>query len=124
MLVVTVRVFPWFVLFVPLFLGEKLCLILVRFSSFSVVCFENSDVNRLSLSVMMSCGMQCNCMISFPKSVANCRVSWFYLHGMQWLIFVRRLMTTSILSYPSELGKSMIKSTTIDFHGWSGTWFD
>ena len=33
-------------------------------------------------------------------------------------------MTTSIVSYLSEFGKSVMMSLAIDFHRWSGIWFD
>ena len=84
----------------------------------------NSDVNRLPLSVIISRGMLCNRMISFRNSVANCGASRSFLDGIKWLIFVRRSMTTSNVSYPFEFGNSVMKSIAIDFHGWSGTSFD
>ena len=92
--------------------------------SFSVVCFHNSDVNRLPLSVMMLRGMPCNRMISFKKSVANSRASRSFLQGIKWLNFVRRSITTRIVSYPSEFGKSGMKSIAIDVHRLSLTSFD
>ena len=91
---------------------------------FSVVYFHNSDVNRLPLFVILSRGMPCNRMTSFRKSVVKCHVLRSFLHGMKGQIFVSRSMVTSIVSYPSEFGKSVMKSITIDFHGWSGIMFD
>ena len=89
--------------------------------SFSMVCFYNSDVNRLPLSLIISRGMPCNRMISLKNSVANGRASRSRLPGMKWLLLVRRSMTTSMVSYLYELGKSVMKSISIDIHGWSGT---
>ena len=97
---------------------------LLSIPSFSVVFFHKSEVNRLPLSVMTFLGMPCNRMISLRNIVANFRAFRFLLQGMKWLILVRRSMTTRIVSYPSEIGRSMMKSMAIDFYGWSGTSLD
>ena len=43
---------------------------------------------------------------------------------MKWLLLVSRSMTTSIVSYSSDVGRSLMGSIAIDFHGRSGPSFD
>jgi len=88
--------------------------------NFPVVSFHRSQVNSVPLSVMISCGSPCSLTISFMKRLANCRASRSFEHGMKWLILVSRSMTTSMVSYPSDFGRSVMKSMAIDFHGRSG----
>jgi len=92
--------------------------------NFPVVSFHRSEVNSVPLSVMISRGSPCSLTISFMKRLANCRASMSFEHGMKWLILVSRSMTTSMVSYPSHFGRSVMKSMAIDFHGRSGASFD
>jgi len=92
--------------------------------NFPVVSFHRSEVNSVPLSVMISCGSPCSMTISFMKRLANCRASRSFKHGMKWLILVSRSITTSMVSYPSDFGRSVMKSMAIDFHGRSGASFD
>ena len=105
----------------PSVCGWKAVLNLLSVPKFLVVSFHNSEVNRLPLSVMISLGMPCSRTICCMKSIANCRASRSFRHGIKWLILVRQSMTTSIVSYPFEFGKSVMKSIAIDHEGWSGT---
>ena len=57
------------------------------------------------------------------KSVVNCHASKSILHDIKEFILVRGSMTTSIVSYLSDSGKSVVKSLAIDRQGWSGTSF-
>ena len=91
--------------------------------NFSVICFHSLEVNRLPLSVMMSLGIPCNLRICCMKSVVNCRAYKAFLHDIKWPILVRRSMTTSIVSYSSDSGKSVMKSIVIYRQDWSGTSF-
>jgi len=92
--------------------------------NFPVVSFHRSEVNIVPLWVRISCGMLCSLTISFMKRLANCRASRFLEDGMKWLILVSRSMTTSMVSYHSDFGRSVMKSIAIDFHGRSGASFD
>jgi len=85
--------------------------------SFAVVSFHRSEVNSVPPSVMISCGSLCSLTISFMKRIANRRASRSFEHGMKLLILVSRSMTTSMVSYPSDFGRSVMKSIVIDFHG-------
>ena len=96
---------------------------LLSISKFLVVSFHSSEVNRLPLSVIISLWIPCSRTIYCMKSVANCRASRSFQHGIKWLILVRRSMTTSIVSYPFEFGKSVMKSISMDRQDWSGTSF-
>ena len=107
----------------PSVCGWKAVLNHLSIPKFFVVSFHNSEVNRLPLSVMISLGIPCRRTTCCMKSVANCRASRSFRHGIKWLILVRRSMTTSIVSYPFEFGKSVMKSIAIDRQGWSGTSF-
>ena len=91
--------------------------------NFSVICFHSPEVNRLPLSVMISLGIPCNLTICCMKSVVNCRASKFFLHDIKWLISVRQSRTMNIVSYPSDSGKSVMKSIAIERQGCSGTSF-
>ena len=91
--------------------------------NFSVICFQSPEVTRLPRSVIISLGIPCNLTICCRKSVVNCRASKSFLHHIKWLILVRRSMTTSIVSYPSDCGKSVMKSIAFKRQGWSGTSF-
>ena len=91
-------------------------------SSF-VVSFHKSDVNIFPQSVIISFGNPWSRNISLIKLFANCRAFIFLWQGIKWLIFVRRSMTTRIVSYPSDFGKSVMKSMDINFHGFPGTSF-
>jgi len=91
-------------------------------SSF-VVSFHKSDVNIVPGSVIISFGSPWSRNISLIKLFANCHAFISLWQSMKWLIFVRRSMTTRIASYPSDFGKSVMKSMDIDFHSFSGTFF-
>ena len=92
--------------------------------SFLVVSFNNSGVNRVLLSVMISWGSLCSLTLSFMKRFANYCSSRSIKHGTKWVILVSRLMTPSLVSYLSYFGRSVIKSIAIDFHARSGMLFD
>ena len=109
--------------FGPSVCGWKAVLSRLSIPKFFVLSFHNSKVSRLPLSGMISLGIPCSRTIGWVKSVANCRASIYFRHGMKCVILVRKSMTTSIVSYPSELVKSVMKSIAIDCQGWSGTWF-
>jgi len=84
--------------------------------NFPVVSFHRSEVNIVPLSVMISCGSLSSLTISFINRLANCRVSRPLEHGMKWLMFVTRSMTTSMMSYPSAFGRAPMKFIAIDFY--------
>jgi len=88
--------------------------------NFPVVSFHRSEVNSVPLSVMISCGTPCSLTISFMKRWANCRASRSLEHRMKWLILLSRSITSSMVSYPSYFGRSVMGSIAIDFHGRSG----
>jgi len=88
-----------------------------------VVSFCKSDVNIVPRSVIISFGCPWSRNISLIKLFANCHAFISLWQGIKWLIFVRRSMTTRIVSYPSDVGKSVMQSMDIDFHGFSGTSF-
>ena len=92
--------------------------------NFPVVSFHRSEVNSVPLLVMLSYGSTSGLTISFMKRLAHGRASRSLEHGMKWLIFVSRSMTTSMVSYPSHFGRSVMKSIAIDFHGQSGALSD
>jgi len=104
--------------------GWKAVLSLHSIPNFPVVSFHRSEVNSVPLSVMISCGSPCSLTISFMKRLANCRASRSFEQGIKWLILVSRSMTTSLVSYPSDFGRSLMKSMAIDFHGQSGALLD
>ena len=108
----------------PSVYGWNAVLSLLSMPSSFVVSFHRSEVNRVPLSVMISCGSPCSRTISLMKRLANCRASRSFEHGMKWLILVSRSMTTSMVSYPSDFGRSVMKSIAMDFHGRSGASFD
>jgi len=108
----------------PSVCGWKAVLSLHSFPSFPLVSFHRPEVNIVPLSVMISCGSPPSLTISLIKILANCRASRSFEHGMKWLILVSRSMTTSMVSYPSDFGRSVMKSIAIDFHGRSGPSFD
>ena len=118
-----VLVSHWFSRSDRLFADRMLYSISVQFLIVYVICFNNPEVNRLPLSVMISRGIPCSLTIFWGKRVANCYASRSFLHGIKWLILVRRSMTTSIVSYSSDFGRSVIKCIAIDRQGWSGTSF-
>ena len=103
--------------------GWNAVLSLYSIPNFPVVSFHRSQVNRVPLSVMIWCGSPCSLTISFMKTLAKCRLSRSFEHGMKWLILVRRSMTTSIVSCPSDFGRSLMESIAIDFHRRSGGCF-
>ena len=104
--------------------GWKAVLSLHSIPNFPVVSFHRSEVKSVPLSVMISCGSLCSLPISFMKRLANCRASRSFEHGMKWLILVSRSITTNMVLYPSDFGRSVMKSIAIDFHGRSGASFD
>jgi len=104
--------------------GWKAVLSLRSIPNLPVVSFHRSEVNSVPLSVMISCGSLYSLTISFTKRLVNCRVSRSFEHGMKWLILVSRSMTTSMVSYLSDFGRSVMKSIAIDSHGRSGASFD
>jgi len=85
-----------------------------------LVSLHRSKVNTASLSVMISCGSLSTLTISFMNRLANCRASTSLEHGKNWLFLVSRLSTTSMVSYWSDFGRSVMKSIVIDFH--AGSW--
>jgi len=103
--------------------GWKAVLSLRSILNLPVVSFHRSQVNSVPLSVMISCGTPCSLTISFMKRLANCHALRSFEHGMKWLILVSRSMTTSMVSYQSDFGRSVMKSIAIDFHGQSGASF-
>ena len=72
---------------------------------------------------MISLGIPCSLTICCMKSAVNCRASMSFLHDIKWLIWLRRSMTTGIVSYLSDSRKSLMKCIAIDRQGWSGTSF-
>jgi len=108
----------------PSVCGWKAVLSLRSIPNFPDVSFHRSEVNSVPLSVMISCGNPCSLTISLMKRFANCRASRFFEHGIKWLILVSRSMTTSMVSHPSDFGRSVMKSIAIDFHWRSGASFD
>jgi len=108
----------------PSVCGWKAVLSLRLIPNFPVVSFHRSEVNSVPLSEMISCCCPCSLTISLMKRLANCRASRFFEYGMKWLILVTRSMTTSMVSSPSDFGRSVMKSIAIDFHGRSGASFD
>ena len=107
----------------PSVCGWKAVLSLLSIPNFPVVSFHRSEVNSVPLSVMLSCGSPYSLTISFMKRLANCRAARPFEHGMKWLILVSRWMITTMVSYPSDFGRSVMKSIAIDFHGRSGALF-
>jgi len=104
----------------PSVCGLKAMLSLRSIPSFPAVSFHRSEVNSVPLSVMISCGSPCSLTISFIKILANCCASRFFEHGIKWLILVSRSITTSMVSYPSDFGRSVMNSIAIEFDGRSG----
>jgi len=97
---------------------------LLSIPTFPVVSFHRREVHSVPLSVMLSCGTPSSLTISCMKRLANCPASRPFQHGLKCLILVSRSMTTSMVSYPSDFGRSAIKSLAIDFHGRLGASFD
>ena len=89
-----------------------------------VVSFKRSEVNTVSLSVLMSLGGLCSWTRSLRNRVANRRASRYFEHAMPWYILVSWSITTSMVSCPSACGRSWRKSIMIDFNGWSGGSFN
>jgi len=56
--------------------------------SFLVAAFHRSEVNSVSLSLMISRGRSCSLEVSFRKKLANCCVSRSFEQSMKWLIFL------------------------------------
>jgi len=100
--------------FCPSVCGWNGVLSLCSIPSFPVVYFHRSEVNRVPLSVMISCGSLCSLTISFMKILANCGALRSLEHGMKWLILVSRSMTTSMVSYLCDFGRSVMKSIAND----------
>jgi len=108
----------------PLVCGWKAVLSLRSIPNLPIVSCHRSEVNSVPLSVMISCGTPRSLTLSFMKRLANCCVSRSCEHGMKWLILVSRWMTTSMVSYQSDVGRSVMKSIAIYFHRRSGASFD
>jgi len=103
---------------------RKAVLSLCSIPNLHVVSVHRSEVNSVPLSVMISCGSPCSLTISFMQSLANFQASKSFEHEMKSLILVSRSMTTFMVSYPSDFGRSVMKSIAIDFHDRSGASFD
>jgi len=104
--------------------GGKAVVSLRSIPNFPVVSFHKSEVNSVPLAVMISCGSLCSLTISFVKRVANCCGSSSFQDGMEGHILDTLSTTTCMVSYPSDFGRSVMKSIAIDFHRQLGAVFD
>jgi len=97
---------------------------LLSIPNFPVVSYHRSVVNSVPLSVMISSVSPYSLTISFLKRLANCRASRSFEQGIKWRILVSQSMSPSMVSYPSDFGRSVMRSMAIHFYGRSGTSFD
>ena len=89
---------------------------LISTSKFLLVSFNTSDVNSVHLLVIISCCSPCSHTISLINRSATCCASRSREPGIQFLLFLRGSMTTSMVSSESEFGRFVMQSILIYFY--------